>query len=145
MKIILLQDVKNIGKKGQIKDVPDGYARNFLLAKNLASPATSTAVSHAQKEEADRKKQEANEKLKIQALASALKGKTFIFKARAKDGKLFGSITSKEIAGEIKKAGFDVSEKSVAVGHIREIGEHKVKLSLDYSIGSEIILKVEQI
>ena len=144
MKIILLQDVKNIGKKGQIKDVPDGYARNFLLAKKLATVATSEGVAHVQKE--NEKKQILLQQQKDQAkkIAEALDRKKFIIKARAKDGKLFGSITAKDILGEIKKMNLEIPEKSISVGHIRELGEHEVKISLDFGIKATIILIVEQ-
>ena len=103
MQIILLQDVKNVGKKGQIKNVPDGYARNFLLAKKLAAVATQSTISQVKTEEAKRNQQFALEKQEIQKTASEINGKRIVIKARSKNGKLFGSITAKEIASEIKK------------------------------------------
>ena len=144
MQIILLQDVKNVGKKGQIKNVPDGYARNFLLAKKLATTATQSAVTQI-KTEADKKNlQLALEKQEIQNLANSLNGKKFIIKVRAKDGKLFGSITTKEIIAEIKKSGYDISEKSIKADHIKELGEKRINVSLNFGIKAEIILGVEE-
>lgn len=142
MQVILLQDVKNVGKKGQIKNVPDGYARNFLLAKKLATVATESAISQIKTEE-DKKNLQLNLKKKeIQKIADSLNGKKFIIKARAKDGKLFGSITAKEIVSEIRKNGIEISEKSIQVDHIKELGEKHVKINLDFGIKAEIILAV---
>jgi len=144
MQIILLQDVKNIGKKGQIKNVPDGYARNFLLARKLAAVATHSGVAQAKHEEEKRKQQESQAKQEVQKLADAINGKQITIKARAKDGKLFGSITAKEIASEIKKQGLAIPEKSISASHIRELGEIKVRINLDFGISANINLLVEQ-
>lgn len=143
MQVIFLQDVKNAGKKGQIKNVPDGYARNFLLAKKLATVATEEAISQAKAEEAKRNQQFAAEKQAMQKLAAAIDGKRIVIKARSKDGKLFGSITAKEIALEIKKIGFEIPEKAIAAEHIKEIGEKKVSINLDFGIKAAIILEVD--
>ncbi|MDD5396746.1 MAG: 50S ribosomal protein L9 [Candidatus Moranbacteria bacterium] len=144
MQVIFLQDVKNVGKKGQIKNVPDGYARNFLLARKLAAVATPASVASAKKEADSKKMQEALEKQTVQKLANDLKDKRITLKARAKEGKLFGSITAKEIAQEIKKIGFDVPEKAIQAEHIKDLGEKKVTISLNFGIETSIILIVEQ-
>ena len=144
MQIILLQDVKNVGKKGQIKNVPDGYARNFLLAKKLATVATQSAVTQVKIEEDKKNLQLALGKQAVQKLAQELNGKKFTIKARAKDGKLFGSITNKEIVAEIKKSGYDISEKSIQTDHIKELGEKRINITLEFGIKTEIILGVEE-
>jgi large subunit ribosomal protein L9 len=113
MQVIFLQDVKNVGKRGQIKNVPDGYARNFLLVKKLAAMATAATIAQAKTEETKKNQQFELEKQAAGKLAQDLKEKKFIIKVRAKDGKLFGSITAKEIVSEIKKSGYDISEKSI--------------------------------
>ena len=145
MQIILLQDVKNVGKKGQIKNVPDGFARNFLLAKKLAAAATESAISQTKFEEEKKNQQLLSEKQTIQKLADDLNGKKFIIKARAKDGKLFGSITAKEIVSEIKKSGYEIPEKSIQTDHIKELGEKRIKISLNFDIKTEIIVALEEI
>ncbi|EKE25830.1 MAG: hypothetical protein ACD_5C00023G0002 [uncultured bacterium] len=145
MQVIFLQDVKNVGKKGQLKNVPDGYARNFLLARNLATQATPAAITKVKQEEEKKKVQMALGKQEIQKLADAMSGKRVVIKARAKDGKLFGSITPKEIVLEIRKQiGVEVSEKAITDGHIKELGEKSLKLSLDFGITANIVLVVEQ-
>lgn len=144
MQVIFLQDVKNVGKKGQIKNVPDGYARNFLLARKLANVATPANITNAKQEEDKKKMQISLEKQEIQKLAAAIDGKSIVMKARAKDGKLFGSITAKEIANEIAKLGFKIPEKAITADHIKELGEKKVAISLDFGIKATVILVVEQ-
>jgi len=144
MQVIFLQDVKNVGKKGQLKNVPDGYARNFLLARNLATQATPAAITKVKQEEEKKKVQMALGKQEIQKLADAMSGKRVVIKARAKDGKLFGSITPKEIVLEIRKQiGVEVSEKAITDGHIKELGEKSLKLSLDFGITAAITVVVD--
>lgn len=142
MQIILLQDVKNVGKRGQIKNVPDGYARNFLLAKKLATQATETAVTEVKKEEEKKKQNEETEKQQAQKLAEDLKNKKFTITVKAKNGKLFGSITAREIVAELQKSGFEIPEKSVEAGHIKELGEKKVSINLGFGIKTSINLGV---
>lgn len=145
MQVIFLQDVKNVGKKGQLKNVPDGYARNFLFVKKLATQATPQAIAKLKQEEQKRKLQESLEKQEIQKMADALRDKKIVIKARAKDGKLFGSITPKEIVAEIRKThGIAISEKAVTEGHIKELGEKNVKLSFDFGISATIVIAIEQ-
>ncbi|EKE19833.1 MAG: hypothetical protein ACD_8C00101G0026 [uncultured bacterium] len=144
MQVIFLQDVKNVGKKGQIKNVPDGYARNFLLAKKLANIATPASIAQVKMEEDKKKLHVSLEKQTVQKLAASIDGKRITIKARAKDGKLFGSITAKEIANEIKKLGAVVPEKSIGADHIKELGEKKLTISLDFDVRATIFLIVEQ-
>lgn len=140
MQIILLQDIKNIGKKGQIKNVPDGYARNFLLARKLAVVATPAAIAEVKKNEKKEKQNIESEKQMAQKLAQSLDGKKIVLKVKAKNGKLFGSVTAKEIASELKKMGFSISEKAIDVQHLKELGEKKISLNLDFGVKTSIIV-----
>ncbi|KKT94936.1 MAG: ribosomal protein L9, large subunit ribosomal protein L9, partial [Parcubacteria group bacterium GW2011_GWC1_45_14] len=97
MKVVLLQDVKKIGKKGEIKDVSDGYARNFLLAKGLGVAATPAAIEKVKQQENKQKQELEQKKDTVRKLASSLDGKAVTIKVKAKDGKLFGSVTAKDI------------------------------------------------
>jgi large subunit ribosomal protein L9 len=144
MKIIFLQDVKNVGKKGQIKNVPDGYARNFLLVKNLAVIATPEAENKLKKEEALKKEEQENNLGKLRQLAQDIKEKIVSIKVKAKDSKLFGSITQKDIAAAIKKNGFEIPEKAIEHLHIKELGDREVKIDLGSGVNTHIILRVEQ-
>ena len=135
MKVILIQDVRGSGKKGDLVEVSDGYARNFLLPKKLAKIADNQALSElkSQKEAQNFKIQE--EIANAKATAKILDNKSIdIFAKAGKNGKLFGSVTAKEIAEEIKKC-FDIN-----------VDKRKIKLSMDLkSYGSyDIEVKLHQ-
>ena len=117
MKVILLQDVQGTGKKGEIKEVKEGYARNFLIKKGLAQEANAKNLNllQGQKDSAQHKidVDTANAK----ALAEALEGKTISVKAKAgQNGRLFGTVTSKEVSAAIKKSlNLDVDKKKINI------------------------------
>ena len=125
-----------------MKNVPDGFARNSLLAKKMATVATPAGIAQAKQAEEKNKQQLEIEKQAVRQMADAIDKKRIVIKARAKNGKLFGSITAKEIALEIKKIGFDIPEKAIASDHIRELGEKSVTISLNFGIKATIILAI---
>lgn len=146
MKVILLQDVKGIGKRGTIKEVSDGYARNSLLPKKLAEIATPGS---ARRVEEIQKKQAETEKMllgKQQEAAKNLNGQEIVISAKEKNGKLFGSIHAKDIAGRLKEDGFSIEEKQIILpNQIKELGEYKVELNFGHNIKSSIIVSVRGI
>ena len=144
MQIILLQNVKNLGKKGDVKNVSDGYARNFLLAKKLAEIATKEAVALVKSLQKKEKMTELENLEKTKKLSAELKDKLIEIKAKGKEGgKLFGSISSKDIVKKLSDAGFDVSEKAIIMpAHIKELGEYEIKINLSQGIETKIKLKV---
>ena len=104
MKVILQQDVRGQGKKGQMIEVAEGYARNFLLPRKLAVPATADAMNTMKLQEKARKAEEARQKAEAEATAEALKGAVVKLTAKAgANGKLFGAVTAKEIAEGLQK------------------------------------------
>ena len=137
MKVILQQDVKGQGKKGQLVDVSDGYARNFLLAKKLAVLATPENVNTMKQQEKARKAQEAAEKAEAEALSKKLETITVKVAAKAGEGgRLFGAVTSKEIS-ESLNAQFNLNiakTKLVLDEPIKSCGGYKVKAKLGYEI-----------
>ena len=141
MKVILQQDVKGHGKKGQMVEVSDGYGRNFLLPRKLAVEATAENVNTMKMQDKARQARLAEEKAAAQALAEQLKGVQVKMKARAgQGGKLFGSITSKEIAEELKKQfDMDVNKSKIVLSDpIKSFGAFEVKCKLG-SEGSGVI------
>ena len=144
MKIILLQDIKGLGKRGDMKEVAEGYARNFLFVRNLAEMATASSMKKA---EAIKNKQTEKEQLdleKTQELASQLEGREIVISVKEKEGKLFGSIHTKDILKELKKENIIISEKSVILKNpIKELGEYEIKIELDHGIESSIMVLVE--
>ncbi len=117
MKVILLQDVKSIGKKGELKEVSDGYARNFLLPRKLAKEANAQAMNEFKNAEAAKEYKVKKETEKAQENAKALSGKTVKIPAKVgQNGKLFGSVTAKELAEEIaKQYGVEVDKRKIAL------------------------------
>lgn len=137
MKVILLQDVKGQGKKGELVNVSDGYARNFLFPKNLAKEANASAMAEFNSKAAAATFHYEQDKAAAKALAAKIEGAKIEIKAKAgANGKLFGSITSKEIAAELNsKLGTSIDKKKLTVADIKNYGEYTatVKLFTDIS------------
>lgn len=146
MKVILLQDVKGHGKKGELCNVSDGYARNFLFPKKLAVEADSSALNELKNREqaaAHHKQEEINA---AKDIASKLEGKTVTVTAKAgSNGRLFGSVTSKEIAAEIKKSlSIEIDRKKMTVADIKSFGEYTAEIKLYNGITAKLTVKVTE-
>ena len=146
MKVVLLADVKGHGKKGELCNVSDGYARNFLFPKKLAIEADNAALNELKNREeaaAHHKKEEINAAKEI---ASKLEGKTVVIKAKAGgSGKLFGAVTSKEIAAEIKNSlGVEIDRKKMSVAVIKNYGEYNAEIKLYQGIIAKVNVKVTE-
>ena len=147
MKVILQQDVKGQGKKGQMVDVSDGYARNFLLPRKLAVEATAENVNTMKMQDKAKRAREAEERAAALTAAEPLKGCQVKIAAKAgQGGRLFGAITSKEISEELKaQYGLDVNKsKIVQAEPIKAFGSYEVKCKLGYEVtGTIYVLVVE--
>jgi len=147
MKVILQQDVKGQGKKGQMVEVSDGYGRNFLLPRKLAVEATAENINTMKMQDKAKAAKLAEEKAAAQALAEKLKGVQVKIKARAgQGGKLFGSITSKEISEELKaQFGLDVGKSKIVLSDpIKSFGAFEVKCKLGSEVSGTInVLVIE--
>lgn len=147
MKVILLQDVKGSGKKGEIVNVNDGYARNFLFPKGLAQEATNRNLSELKKKkkaEQDKKQQEIEE---AKDLVKKLESVTLVVKAKSgENGKLFGSVTSKEIADEIKKQHkIKLDKKKIVLPEpIKQLGTMELEVKVYAEISGKLKVKVEE-
>lgn len=146
MKVILLQDVKGHGKKGELCNVSDGYARNFLFPKKLALQADNAALNELKNREqaaAHHKQEEINA---AKETAEKLNGKTVTIKAKAgSNGKLFGSVTSKEIASEIASSlGIEIDRKKMSVADIKNFGEYTAEIKLYTGITAKLTVKVTE-
>lgn len=143
MKIILLQSVKGLGKKGDLKEVAEGYARNFLFPKKMAEIATDGLVRNVVAIKSKQVEKNQMDLKKTQALSNALKGKVVTILSKEKNGKLFGSVQSKDISIALKKENIILSEKSIILeNHIKEVGEYKVAIKLDHAIETSIMVIV---
>ncbi|MCM8711395.1 50S ribosomal protein L9 [Clostridium sp. SYSU_GA19001] len=140
MKVILLADVKGIGKKGEVVNASDGYARNFLFPRKLAQEATEANLNVLnQKKEAERRKKLAETEA-AQKLADELKGKEVKIMAKSgENGRLFGSITSKDIADVINaKYKVNIDKKKVIVDAIRTLGTYEVEVKLYPEVSTKL-------
>ena len=145
MKVILNQDVKGQGKKGQLVEVSDGYARNFLLPRKLAVEANADNVNKMKLEEKAKKAREAAEK--AEAIAEQLKGCTVkIYAKSGSGGRLFGAVTSKEIAECLKaQYGLDVAKsKIVQEEPIKSFGTYDLKCKLGYEVAGNLHVVVAE-
>lgn len=136
MKVIFLQDVKGQGKKGEVKEVSEGYARNFLIKQGLAQPATAGNVKMQEahkKSEAKRKQEELEEAKKLGAIMAETE---ITIKAKSgADGRLFGGVSTKQIAEELKKAGFKVDKRKIMLDDpIRTLGYTNVPIKLHQEV-----------
>lgn len=145
MKVILQQDVRGQGKKGQMVEVSDGYARNFLLPRKLAVEATAENVNTMKMQDKARQARLAEEKAAAQAAAEQLKGVQVNIRAKAgQGGRLFGSITSREISDELKaQHGIDVNKSKIVLSEpIKSFGAFAVKCKLGSEVSGVINLLV---
>lgn len=133
MKVILLQDVKGTGKKGELVNVSDGYARNFLLPKKAAKEATAQAMSELKNAEASKAFQIEEAKKAANASKALIEGKSLSIKAKAgQGGRLFGSVTAKEISAELKKQfGLNVDKRKISLDtDIKAFGTYNAEIKL---------------
>ncbi|MCD8047402.1 MAG: 50S ribosomal protein L9 [Clostridiales bacterium] len=146
MKVILQKDVAGQGKKGQMVEVSDGYARNFLIPRKLAVTATADNVNTMKQQEKARLEKEARERAAALELAAKLKDMPVHVKAKAGSGwRLFGSVTTKEISVALKEQyGVDVPKTSLQSDPIKAFGEYQVKAKLGYEVSGTVYVFVEE-
>ncbi len=145
MKVIFNVDVKGQGKKGEMKEVSDGYARNFLLPKNLASEATTDNINALKLKEKAKANQIAKEKAAAMETADKLGGIQVIIKAKAGNGgKLFGAVTSQEISKALKEQhGIEVEKNKIVMkDSIKNFGSYTVKAKLGHEISGNVSVMV---
>lgn len=145
MKVILLQDVKGQGKKGEVKNVSEGYARNFLFPRQLAQEATPANLSQLEQQHAAKAKKEQQELEQARELAKSLEGKRFAVKTHAGDGgKLFGAVTTKHIGDAINSEGFDIDKRKIVLSDpIKSLGGHQVHIKLHPEVTATVTVFVE--
>lgn len=146
MKVILQQDVKGQGKAGQLVEVSDGYARNFLLPRKLAVTATADHINTMNQMEKARRAREAAERQEAIDLSKKLRESSVTIRARAgAGGKLFGAVTSKEISSAIREQlGFDIAKTKLVCPPIKAFGEYEVKCRLGYEVSGTLKVTVQE-
>lgn len=146
MKVILTQDVKGKGKKGQMIEVSDGYARNFMLPRKLAIEATADAVNTMRMNDKATQERIAREKAEAMDTAKRLRELTVVVKAKGGGaGRLFGSITNQEIADALKDQGITLDKRKIVIDEaIKNVGTYTVKCKLGYEINASLTVRIEE-
>ena len=147
MKVILLQDVKGKGKKGQMLEVSDGYARNFMLPKKLAIEATPDAINTMRMNDKATQERIAREKAEALAISKQLREMTLVVTAKGGGaGRLFGSVTNQEIADALKaKSGIALDKRKIVIADpIKSVGTYTVTCKLGYEINAPLTVKIEE-
>ncbi len=142
MKVILLKDIENIGKKYDLKDVKDGYARNFLIPKGLAKEATAEVLEWLEIQKEIQEKKAEEELKKAQDIASSIDNLEVVIQVKVgDDNQLFESISPQKISEKLKEMGFNIKKNQIEIkGPIKELGEFPVKIKLEHNL--EVELKV---
>lgn len=147
MKVILLEDVKSLGKKGEVVNVSDGYARNFILKKNLGLEATPKALNDLKLQKQNDEKIAAENLEKAKALAGELSGKSVTLSIKAgSDGRAFGSVSTKEISAATKEQlGYDLDKKKMHLAEpIKSVGSFTVSVKLHPKVTAELKVIVKE-
>lgn len=144
MKVVLKQDVKGLGKKGELVNTSDGYARNFLFPKGLASEANAQNLSELKNRQQAEKYRIETETAAAKKSAAEISGKTIRIQAKAgQNGKLFGSVTSKEIADKLKSEfAINVDKRKIAVEDIKQFGTYEFEVKLYQGISAKLFVMV---
>jgi large subunit ribosomal protein L9 len=147
MKVLLTQDVKKTGKKGDVVEVKEGYGRNFLIPNGLAVEASGGAMKQVQEEKKTQEKRLAKEIEEARQLASRLEKEPIVIRHKAgNEGHLFGSVTSSEIAEALKLKGFEVDKKKIVLEEpIRIVGSYSAKLKLHHEVAAMLTVEVQSL
>ena len=146
MKVILLQDVKGKGKKGQMIEVSDGYARNFMLPKKMAIEATTDAINTMRMNDKATQERIAREKAEALEISKKLRAMTLTVTAKGGGaGRLFGAVTNAEIAAALEKQGVKLDKRKIVMGEtIKNVGTYTVTCKLGYEINAPLTVKIEE-
>lgn len=147
MKVILLQDIRGKGKKGQMLEVSDGYARNYMLPRKLAVEATPDAVNTMRMNDKATQERIAREKAEAMEISRKLRGMTLTVTAKGGGaGRLFGSVTNQEIAEALEKNGIKLDKRKIAIADpIKSVGTYTVTCKLGYEISAPLTVKIEEL
>lgn len=143
MKVILIENVKSLGKNGDIAEVNDGYARNFLIPRKLAIEATKNAKNERNLRLQNEEKRKEEEKFDALRIFAALDKKEIVFEAKCNGEKMYGSVTAQDVADALKKTGFDVDKKKILISApIRTLGDYVIGVRCYKETIAKIKLKV---
>ncbi len=143
MKVLLKEDVKSVGKKGEIVEVADGYGRNFLIKKGLAQVATASTVHEAQQKKEAQAFHKAEEVKALKELAATLEGKTVVVKIKTgENGKVFGSVSSQHVASSLAEMGYDIDKKKIKMESTKTLGSLPAEVRFMEGVVAKITVQV---
>ena len=143
MKVLLNADVKGTGKKGDVVEVADGFGKNFLLKKGLASPATAANVNEAMQKKSAQEFHKAEEVKALKALAGQINGKTVSVKIKTgENGKTFGSVSTSHVAAALANIGFDIDKKKIKMDSVKTLGAFQAEVRLMEGVSAKITVNV---
>lgn len=146
MKVILLADVKDVGKKGDVAEVSDGYGKNFLIKKGFAKTATASNVHEAEQKKAAQAFHKAEEVKALKELAATLDGKSVPVKIKvSENGKVFGSVTTLHVSEALSKLGFDIDKKKIKMDSVKNLGSYPAEIRLMEGVVAKITVVVESL
>ena len=146
MKVILLQDVRGQGKKGQLVEVSDGFARNFLFPRKMALEATADNLNTKRMNDKAKQEKEQRQREEATALAAKLRDMTLVLYAKGGGaGRLFGSVTSQEVSDALREQGYDLDRRKIQIDEqIKTVGLYTIKCKLGYEISAPLKLDVRE-
>lgn len=144
MKVILKEDVKKLGKKGKVIKVADGYGRNYLIPRGLAEEATNSNINELKHKKKVEAKKEEEQRKEASKLAANLEKEKYVISVKAgENGRLFGSVTTKDIAETVKKAGYKIDKRKINLNdHIKSLGVHNVNVKVYEDITATLKVQV---
>lgn len=143
MKVILTKDVKGTGKKGDVAEVSDGYARNFLIKKGLATEATSTGINETNQKKAADAYHKAEEVKAMKELAAKMKGTEVAVPIKVgANGKTFGSVTGAQVAAALAGKGFDIDKKCIRLDAVKAVGTYTAEIRLMENVNVSVKVNV---
>ena len=144
MKVLLIKDVKGLGKAGEIKNAKDGYARNYLIPKGFAKLATDEVIKEWQEEQKRKEEELKKELAKLNELKEKIENTKIVIKHKlGANGHLYGAITNKEVAEHLKEKGIEIDKKQIDIKQIKAVGEYSVDIKLGHGIYAKLDLVVE--
>jgi large subunit ribosomal protein L9 len=146
MKVILTEDVKKLGSKGDVVDVADGYARNYLFPRGMAAEATKGKMKEIKEQEAKKERLESEKREEAEKLKSKIESEKFVLKVKAgEQGRLFGSVNTKDIAEAAAEKGYDIDKRKIELNDsIKNLGMHNVSVKLYDDITAELKIDVQE-
>ena len=146
MKVVLKEDVKKLGSKGDVVEAADGYARNYLMPRGLAVEATPQKIKELKEKEAKKNRLESEKREDAEKLKSKLESEKFVLKVKAGDsGRLFGSVNTKDIAEAASKKGYDIDKRKIELDDsIKSLGMHTVPVKIYDDITANLKVNVKE-